>query len=238
MNQGISLITAFGAGFLSFFAPCVLPLIPPFFAWLLGIRQEELRDSKKIRLDLFVHTLFLVLGFSTIFIILGASASKLGQVLLPHRLLVQRVGGLMIIFFGLTFLGFFKMFKKQRVQLVRKLIARVNHKSSSFLVGGVFAFAWVACFSPILGSILVLSSFQETLASGVTLLSFYSMGLAVPFLLSSLFLSSLIEKMSYLTRFTKSINLFSGLILIVLGILLLSDNYYKVVAFLGKAYQK
>jgi cytochrome c-type biogenesis protein len=238
MNQGISLTTAFGAGFLSFFAPCILPLIPPYFAWILGISQEELQKDRKVRLDLFVHTLFLVLGFSIIFIILGASASRLGQMLLPHRLLVQRVGGLMIIFFGLNFIGFFKMFNKQSVQFIKKLIAKIDHKSSSFLVGSIFAFAWIACFSPILGSILVLSSFQQTLTSGVTLLSFYSLGLATPFLLSSLFLNSLIGKMNYLTRFTKPINLFSGLILVVLGALLLSDNYYKVVALLNRAYQK
>lgn len=235
MIQEITIITAFVAGFISFFAPCILPLIPPYFAWLLGISQKEL-GNRKIKIKLFVHSLFLVLGFSIIFIILGASASKLGQALMPYRLLVQRVGGLIIIIFGLEFVGFLKIFKNQRVALIKKIFSRFNHQTSSFLVGLTFAFAWVACFSPILGSILVLSSFQGTLIQGVMLLGFYSLGLAIPFLLTSLFLSLVMERIQFLSKITKWINLFSGLILIILGILLFTDNFYKIVMWLNKIY--
>lgn len=235
MIQEVTIITAFIAGFISFFAPCILPLIPPYFAWLLGISQKELKN-RNIKIKLFIHALFLVLGFSVLFIILGASASKLGQILMPYRLLVQKVGGMIIIIFGLEFVGLLKIFKNQRVDLIKKIFSRFSHQTSSFLVGLTFAFAWVACFSPILGSILVLSSFQGTLIQGVTLLSFYSLGLAIPFLLTSLFLGLIMERLQFLSKITKWINLFSGLILIILGILLFTDNFYKIVIWLNKIY--
>ncbi len=118
------------------------------------------------------------------------------------------------------------------IGFVEKLFSKLDYKTHSLLVGLTFAFAWVACFSPILGSILILSSFQGTLSQGVVLLSFYSLGLAVPFLITSLFLGNLIEKIESLTKITKWINLFSGLILIILGIMLFTDTFYKIVAIL------
>lgn len=235
MIQEVSIITVFFAGFLSFFAPCVLPLIPPYFAWLLGISQKDFQQ-RKIKTKLFFHSVFLVLGFSIIFVILGASASNIGQILSPHRLLVQRVGGLVIIFFGLELIGFLKIFKNHQVGSVKNLFSKFDHKTSSFLVGFTFAFAWVACFSPILGSVLVLASLQKTLNQGIILLSFYSLGLAVPFLLVSVFLGFVMERIRFLTKFFKWINLFSGLILIIVGILLFTDNFYKIVMWLSKIY--
>lgn len=236
MVQEISLITAFSAGFLSFLAPCILPLIPPYLAWLSGISLKDDFKKRNIKVKVFGYSLLFIFGFSLIFVILGASASFLGQVLVSHRLLVQRIGGLIIILFGLEFAGFLKIFKNHQVNLVKKIFSKINHKTSSFLVGLTFAFAWIACFSPILGSILVLSSFQGTLTQGVILLSFYSLGLAVPFLLTSLFLGFMIERIKTLTKITKWINLFSGLILIVLGILLLTDNFYKIVIWSTKTF--
>lgn len=235
MTQEITIITAFIAGLLSFFAPCILPLIPPYFAWLLGISQEK-APGKNIKIKIFIHALILVLGFSVFFIILGASASKLGQVLISYRLPAQKIGGLIIILFGLEFAGFLRIFKNHKFGLVKKLFSKLNHKNSSFLIGLTFAFAWVACFSPILGSILVLSSFQGILTQGVVLLSFYSLGLAIPFLLTSLFLGFIMNKIQFLNKITKWINLSSGLILIILGTLLFTDNFYKIVIWLNKIY--
>jgi len=234
MTEEVSLIAAFTAGFLSFLAPCILPLIPPYLAWLSGISLRDDLSKKEIRAKLFLNSVLLILGFSIIFIILGASASFVGQVLAPHRLLVQRIGGLIIIFFGLEFAGFLKIFKDYQLSLVKKLFSKLNHKTSSFLVGLTFAFAWVACFSPILGSILVLSSFRGTLSQGVILLSFYTLGLAIPFLLTSLFLGFVMERAKTWERITKWINLLSGLTLIFLGILLFIDNFYKIVIWLTK----
>lgn len=235
MTQEVSIIVAFSAGFLSFLAPCILPLIPPYLAWLSGISLKSDLSRKKVRARLFLDSAFLILGFSIIFIILGASASFVGQILAPHRLLIQRIGGLIIIFFGLEFAGFLRIFKNYQLNLVKKLFSKLNHKTSSFLVGLTFAFAWVACFSPILGTILVLSSFQGTLTQGIILLSFYSLGLAVPFLLVSLFLGFAMEKLEVFNKITKWINLFSGLTLIILGVLLFSDKFYKIVMWLTKA---
>ncbi len=233
MPQEISIITAFSAGFLSFLAPCILPLIPAYFAWLLGVPKEELHH-KNLRIKILWHGLILVLGFSIVFIILGASASFLGKFFISYRLLAQKVGGLIIIVFGLEFIGLFKIFKNYRLGLVEKIFNNFNHKTSSFLVGATFAFAWVACFSPILGSILVLSSFQFSLTQGVILLSFYSLGLAVPFILMALFIGLAMEKIKIFNKITKWVNIFSGLVLIALGILLFTDNFYKIVIWLTK----
>ncbi len=235
MSQQISIITAFTAGFLSFFAPCILPLIPPYFAWLLGVPEKKLQN-RNIKTEILIHAILLVLGFSTFFIILGASASKLGQVLISYRSLVQKVGGLIIIFFGLEFAGILKIFKNHRHNLIKKIFSKFDNRTSSFLVGLTFTFAWVACFSPILGSILVLASFQGTLNQGIILLVFYSLGLAIPFLLTSLFLGFIMNKIKFLNKITKWINLFSGLTLIVFGILFLTDNFYKIVMWLSKLY--
>lgn len=233
MTTEISITAALAAGFLSFFAPCILPLIPAYFAWLLGISQPELQ-KRNIRVKLFLHALVLVIGFSIVFIILGATASSLGKILAPYRLLAQKIGGVIIVLFGLKFVGFFKIFKNHPFGLIKKLFSKLNHKTSSFIVGLTFAFAWVACFSPILGSILVLASFQESLTSGIILLSFYSLGLAIPFLLTSLFLGFIMEKIKDLSKITKWVNLFSGLLLIVLGILFFTDNFYKIVSWLSQ----
>lgn len=236
MSQEVSSITALTAGFLSFFAPCILPLIPPYFAWLLGVSQDGIGERSQ-RLRIVLHGVFLVLGFSAVFIILGASAGRLGQILAPHRLLAQKTGGLLIIFFGLEFAGALKIIKNRQALLAKKLFSKINHKTSSFLVGAVFAFAWVACFSPILGSILVLASFRQSLNQGVAFLSFYSLGLAIPFLLTSFFIGLIMEKMRFITRISQAINLFSGTVLVGLGFLLLTDNYYKIVVWLNKVYQ-
>lgn len=237
MNFKVSIIAAFSAGFLSFFASCILPLLPSYFAWLIGVSKEDLKKNLKksnLRLKILFHSFFLVLGFSIIFIILGASASSLGQILISYRLLIQKIGGLIIIFFGLEFIGFLSIFKNHQINLVKNLFSKINYKTKSFLVGLIFAFAWVACFSPILGSILVLASFQETLNQGIVLLSFYSLGLAIPFLLSALFFGFIIEKIKDLTKILKWLNLFSGFILIALGTLLFTDNFYKLVSWVSQ----
>lgn len=237
MANDVSIIAAFTAGFLSFLAPCILPLIPPYFAWILGASEGDFLQTKGLRLKIFFHGLFLVLGFSVIFVILGASASWLGRFLSPHRLLVQRIGGAFIIIFGLEFIGFLRILKNHKTNLVKKFFAKFSHKTSSILVGATFAFAWVACFSPILGSILVLASFQGTLGSGIILLGFYSLGLAMPFILASLFIGLAIERIKMIAKITRWINLFSGLILLLTGALFVSDTYYKVVMGFSKMFQ-
>ncbi len=233
MIENVSVWVAFSAGFLSFFAPCVIPLIPPYFAWLLGVGEGEL-SNKRTKLKIFLHGLILIFGFSIAFIILGASASKIGRYLLEYRLLLQKIGGILIILFGLQFIGFLRLFKKYQIRLSERLFKGLGRQASSLVVGLVFAFAWVACFSPILGSLLVLSAFQDTLRQGVTLLTFYSLGLAVPFLLAALFAGFLIEKAKFIRKAIKWINLFSGTLLIILGILLFFDKFYKIVVWVAK----
>lgn len=236
MTQEISFIAAFTAGFLSFLAPCILPLIPPYFAWISGTSLKDASDKRRFRINLFWNSILLILGFSIVFVILGASTSFLGKFFTSYRLLAQKIGGLIIIVLGLEFIGFLKIFKNYKIGLAKKLFSKISNKTSSFLIGLIFAFAWIACLSPILGSILVLSAFQPTLTQGIILLSFYSLGLAIPLLLVSLFIGFVIEKIKFLTKITKWINLFSGLILIILGILFFTDNYYKIVMWFGKTF--
>lgn len=233
MTQEVSLMAAFFAGLVSFAAPCILPLIPPYFAWLLGISRNGVQ-KKDVRVKVVLHGAILVLGFSIIFVVLGAGASFLGQTLAPYRLPAQRVGGLLLVLFGLEFAGFLKVFKNRLVGLFKNPLSKINPRVSSFVVGLTFAFAWVACFSPILGSILVLASFQGTLSQGVVLLSFYSLGLAVPFLLTALFLGFVIDKIQVISRVAEKLVILSGLTLIGLGVLLYIDRFYQLVAWLSQ----
>lgn len=233
MTQEISLITAFFAGTLSFFAPCILPMLPPYFAWAWGVSQKDLHQ-KKLKIKLLLNAFLLLLGFAVVFIILGASASKIGQSLAPYRLLAQKIGGAIIIIFGLEFIGFLKIFKNYKQNLIKKIFDKFNPQTSSFLVGLTFAFAWTACLSPILGSILVLSSFQDSLNQGILLLAVYTAGLAMPFLISSLFLGFIMQKTKSFQKIIKYSNIVSGFILIILGLLLITDNYYKIVAWFGR----
>lgn len=233
MPQDISLAAAFAAGIVSFFAPCILPLIPPYLAWLSSTSLEKNSGKSQLKQKLFLRSLLLIFGFSVVFVILGAGASFLGQIFSPHRLFFQKAGGLLIIFFGLEFSGIFNLFKNYRLDFLKNLFLKLGPKTSSFLVGLTFALAWVACFSPILGSILILSSFQKTLNQGIVLLIFYSLGLALPFLLTSLLLGIGIDRIKDLAKIAKWINLFSGLILALMGALLFTDNFYKIVAWLA-----
>lgn len=233
MTENVSLLTAFIAGILSFLSPCILPLIPPYFSWVLGISRKDL-GKKKTRAILLMNGFFVIFGFSVLFIILGASATRLGWFLNLYRLPIQKIGGVILLLFGLELMGFLRVFKKKKVILLEKMSKKIGKKTSSFLIGLIFASAWVACFSPILGSILVLSSFQKTVDSGVLLLIFYSVGLAIPFLLSLMFITFVMEKISFFSKLIVNyLNPMTGLILFVFGILLITDKLYKLVSWLS-----
>lgn len=233
MIEKVSLLTAFMAGILSFLSPCILPLIPPYFSWVLGISRKDL-GKKKTRAVLLTNGFFVIFGFSVLFIILGASATRMGRILNFYRLPIQKIGGVILFLFGLELMGFLRVFKKNKAVLLRKMFKKFGKKNSSFLIGLIFASAWVACFSPILGSILVLSSFQKTVNSGVLLLFFYSVGLAIPFLLSLMFVGFVMEKVSFFSKLVVNyFNPMTGLILFILGILLVTDNFYKLVSWLN-----
>ena len=212
-------LVAFGAGLVSFLSPCVLPLIPGYISYISGQSLQNILETKKI--NLFSLILF-CLGFSSVFVILGASASFLGQALLQNSELLRIIAGIIIIIFSLQLIGLINIpylnFEK-----------RIDAKESRnflfpYVIGLAFGFGWTPCIGPILGSILALASIEETLTRAVLLLIFYSLGLAIPFVLSGY----LIQRFLLFSKnFKKNINLISksgGFILLVTGILILTNQ--------------
>ncbi len=221
----IEIFIAFGAGFISFLSPCVLPLIPGYISFISGQSLNEILVSKKIN---FFPLILFCFGFSTVFIILGASASFLGQTLLQNSEILRIVAGIVIIIFSLQLLGIINI-------SFLNLEKRFDTKRSEnilfpYLIGLAFGFGWTPCIGPILGSILALASIEETLFRAVTLLSFYSLGLAIPFILAGY----LTQKFLIFSKnFKKNINMISkigGTVLIVTGFLILT-NQLQLIGF-------
>ena len=219
----LELLIAFGAGFISFLSPCVLPLIPGYLSFISGQTLEEILESKKIRL----FPLFLFcFGFSTVFILLGASASFLGQLFLKNSEILRIMAGAIIIIFSLQLIGFINI---PLLNLDKRFEAR---KSSNilfpYIIGLAFGFGWTPCIGPILGSILALAAIEETLWKALLLLSLYSLGLAIPFI----FAGYLTQKFLIISKnFRRNINIFSkigGIILLITGILILTNQLQSI----------
>lgn len=215
----IELIIAFGAGLISFLSPCVLPLIPGYISFISGSSLNELLEKKKI--DISPLILF-SLGFSFVFIIFGAAASYLGKILLQNSETLRIIAGTIIIFFSLQLLGVFNV---SFLNFEKKFYTKKNNNIwFSFVVGMAFGFGWTPCIGPILGSILALASTEETISRAIVLLSFYSLGLAIPFVLSGY----LIQKFLIFSKnFRKNVNLVSkigGSVLLITGILITTNQ--------------
>jgi len=227
----IELLIAFGAGLISFLSPCVLPLIPGYVSFISGQSLQEILKSKKI--DVLPLILF-CFGFSTVFIILGASASFLGQTLLQNSEILRVLAGIVIIIFSLQLIGLINI---GYLNLEKKFEAKKSqHILFPYLIGLAFGFGWTPCIGPILGSILALASIEETLSKAIMLLSFYSIGLAIPFILSGY----LIQKFLLFSKnFKKNINLISksgGIILLVTGILILTNQLQAIGFYIIKIF--
>lgn len=224
--KDVSFPLAFLAGVLSFLSPCVLPLVPSYVSFITGISFEDLRegeDRKKIRRLTITNSLAFICGFSLIFIALGASSSAVGQFFFNYQDWIRIIGGVLVIFFGLFVSGIFKM-----DFLTRERKFHVSGKPAgyigSFLVGMTFAAAWTPCIGPILGTILLYASSRGSAAYGFKLLSVYSFGLALPFFLSSLMFNTFLSYSAKIRKYMKVVMLSSGALLIVFGVLLLTNN--------------
>jgi cytochrome c-type biogenesis protein len=215
----IELLIAFGAGLISFLSPCVLPLIPGYISFVSGASLNELLERKKINLT---PLILFSLGFSFVFIIFGAAASYLGQILLQNSQTLRIVAGLVIIIFSLQLIGFLNI---GFLNFEKKIYTQKNNNIwFSFVVGMAFGFGWTPCIGPILGSILALASTEETIFQAVTLLTFYSLGLAIPFVLSGYLMQKFLI---FSKNFRKNINLVSkigGFILLITGVLILTNQ--------------
>ena len=215
----IELFIAFGAGLISFLSPCVLPLIPGYISFISGASLNELLEKKKINL---IPLILFTLGFSFVFIMFGVAASYLGQVLLQNSQTLRVIAGLVIIIFSLQLIGIINI---SFLNFEKKIYTKRNNNIwFSFIVGMAFGFGWTPCIGPILGSILALASTEETVFKAVILLSFYSLGLAIPFILSGYLMQRFLM---FSKNFKKNINLVSkigGIILLITGILILTDQ--------------
>ncbi|MEW6671228.1 MAG: cytochrome c biogenesis protein CcdA [Thermodesulfobacteriota bacterium] len=216
---------AFIAGVLSFFSPCILPLIPGYFTFITGYTLDDLTGGAAagIRKHVFVSTVAFVLGFSVIFVLLGASASLAGSVLFRYRDGIRILGGIIIVIFGIHLTGLIRIpllnFEK-RIQLQRKPI----HFLGTLLVGMAFGAGWSPCIGPLLGSILVIAGGRETVREGVVLLGIYSTGLAIPFVIISVFINFLLVFIKKTAWTLKYLNPAAGILLIVLGLILMTDQ--------------
>ena len=212
-------LIAFGAGLISFLSPCVLPLIPGYISYISGASLDELLANKKINL---LPLILFTLGFSFVFIIFGAAASYLGQVLLQNSETLRILAGLIIIVFSLQLIGIINI---NFLNFEKKIYTEKNNNIwFSFIIGMAFGFGWTPCIGPILGSILALASTEETVFKAIILLSFYSLGLAIPFILSGYLMQRFLM---FSKNFKKNINLVTksgGVILLITGVLILTNQ--------------
>ena len=224
-GPSLGLAVAFTAGLLSFLSPCVLPLIPSYVTFITGLSLDDARQSRRAAL---VHALLFVVGFSLIFIALGAGATALGRVLVAYRMWISRIGGVLIIVFGLYLLGLLNvtaLARERRVHLADKPAGYLG----TVLVGIAFGAGWTPCIGPILGSILTLSASSADLGRGLQLLGAYSLGLAVPFVLAAALVQRFLAVSARLKRHMAWVSRISGALLIVVGVLMVTD-YFTILA--------
>ncbi|MDZ4338986.1 MAG: cytochrome c biogenesis protein CcdA [candidate division NC10 bacterium] len=217
----VTSVVAFTAGVFSFLSPCVLPLVPSYLSFVAGMSLQELEEGKeaKVRRAVFLNALLFIIGFSTVFVTLGASFSLVGQLLLGSIDLVRKAGGILIILFGLFIAGILKvpfLMRERRLHFQERPAGYLG----AVLVGAAFGAGWIPCVGPILGSILTLAGTSETAGRGVALLGAYSLGLGVPFLLSALALNSFNQFFQRFRPYMRVVEVAAGLILVAIGVLL------------------
>jgi len=283
--MNVDIITSFLAGFLSFLSPCVFPLIPAYISYISGISIKDLSNSK-ISINTIFNLLSFIFGFSLIFIFFGASATFIGQLLSQNKIIISKFASLIIIIFGLNFIGIFRIKKDFKfhkfikffsfiflttiviflflffknwfflaISIVliiifnyfnlinfdflnyeKKLNYEIRKTSlfSSFILGSSFAFGWTPCIGPILASILTLAAVQETVYQGIVLLTFYSLGLAVPFFISGILVDFLLKSIKNFRRFFGFIEFLSGLLLILIGILIYNNAFTMIASLFSR----
>ncbi|MGB5081261.1 MAG: cytochrome c biogenesis protein CcdA [Burkholderiales bacterium] len=216
--SAIAIVTAFGAGIISFLSPCVLPLVPGYISYVAGDTLSHARhaDDRAQRLSVLGLSFCFVAGFSTVFVALGAGASALGQLLLRYRYEANLVGGIIVIAFGLFMLGMLKL-----RWLQRDLRIHANIKGArplgAYLIGLAFAFGWTPCIGPVLAVILTLSAVAATVSSGVALLGAYSLGLGIPFLATAVFTGALLKRLKSMRRIGPWLQIGAGAGMVLMG---------------------
>jgi len=236
MNQ-VSLFAAFSAGLLSFVSPCVLPLVPSYLSYITGLSVEKLADVDargQFRKAIILNSLLFVAGFSSVFIAFGASATLVGQLLYQYQDIIRKVGGVLIILFGLYLLGIFKSQFLMREQRLLHFESRPVGYMGSFLIGTAFAAGWTPCVGPVLGAILAYASTTDSMKDGVILLATYSAGLGIPFLLTAFGVDRFLTYFKQFRVYLGGVSMVSGGVLVLVGAMLYADSLTVVTSFLDR----
>jgi cytochrome c-type biogenesis protein len=227
-TDSLTVLVAFSAGLLSFLSPCVLPLVPSYLTFITGLGLEDVSRARRTTI---VHALLFVIGFSLIFVLLGAGATAFGRLMLAYRIWIARVGGVLMILMGLWMIGVVRvdaLQRERRVHLNDKPIGYLG----TVLVGIAFGAGWTPCLGPTLGAILLLAANESELAKGIGMLSAYSIGLAVPFLISALAVDRFLR---FFRRFRGNLGLvhrIAGSLLILVGVLMMTGWFQRLAAML------
>jgi cytochrome c-type biogenesis protein len=219
--ENVTLVVAFGGGLLSFFSPCVLPMVPVYLASLYG---PEIFSAGRVRLPVFLHSLSFVMGFSIIFIALGVLAGLTGYAVNPDYELLRKIAGGILIAFGLFVIAATRVPWLNYERHLTPSLGSTSGYLRSGLVGAVFSLSWTACVGPILGSILTLASVRATAWQGAYLLAIYSVGLGLPFLIAGAAFDYVLPLIKKINRYSGIIHIISGLLLIAVGVLILTGN--------------
>lgn len=226
-------IAAFLAGIVSFLSPCVLPLVPGYVSLISGASVEELQSKdRKVLNTVLLHSLMFILGFTLVFVMLGAAATSVGQLVREYKKYLTWIAGAVIIIFGLHLTGIIKI---KALYADKRLHSVKGGKSplGAFVVGFAFAFGWTPCLGPIISAILIMAGSAETVTKGVLLLWVYSLGLAVPFLLTSLLIDRFLSFYGRFRRHLHTLEVSSGVLLMVLGVLILTRRFTVLSSYLG-----
>ena len=230
------MITAFFAGLLSFLTPCVLPLVPGYVSLISGASVEELQNKdRRLLSTVLLHSVMFILGFTVVFVTLGAVATGLGQLAHQYKKYLTWIAGALIIVFGLHLIGVFKIKALYADKRMHSVQSGGGGKSpiGAFLVGFAFAFGWTPCIGPVLAAILGLAANEETVARGIGLLFIYSLGLAVPFLLTSLVMGRFLSFYGRFRRHLGTVEIVSGVLLVAIGGLILAGRFTWLASKLG-----
>lgn len=236
MNKDVPILVSFLAGIASFISPCVLPIVPGYLSFISGVGTEEMRtaeDKARVSRRVLLSAFVFVLGFSTVFVALGASATFVGSFLRTHLRLISQIAGVLIIIFGLHMTGIFKI----NFLTYEKRFHQKDQPASllgAYLVGLAFAFGWTPCIGPILASILSMAAFEKTLWRGVLLLAVYSLGLGIPFLLAAMGLNTFYSFFKGFKKHLHTVEVVSGALMILAGILILTGSLTRLAGIFSR----
>ncbi len=234
MSDQVTLLAAFAAGFLSFVSPCVLPLIPGYVSFVSGLTLEEMRGDTAVvnaRRRVLIASLWFVLGFSLVFIALGATASVIGKILLQNQPILSKIAGAILIVLGLHTMGVFRL---RFLESEKRVHTQTKPRGplGAVLVGVAFAFGWTPCIGPILGGILTIAGSRETVAEGVQLLAVYSLGLGIPFLLTAMAINQFFAASARIRKYYHAIEIVSGALIVVIGLLIFFNQFTLITQYL------